>query len=69
VAALSVIVATYNRAALLRDCLESLARQTLPSDEFEVVVVVDGSTDATRQMLRGLTVPYRLVVVSQSNRG
>jgi glycosyltransferase involved in cell wall biosynthesis len=38
---LSVVIATYNRAAQLRTCLDALARQ----DDivgFEVVVVVDG---------------------------
>jgi len=69
VTALSVIVATYNRATQLRACLESLAHQTLPAREFEVVVVVDGSTDATRDMLAGLTPPYRLISVAQPNRG
>src|SRR5262249_7704667 len=40
-------IPTRNRAALLRDSLESLARQTLARDRFEVVVVDDGSTDET----------------------
>jgi len=69
VASLSVIVATYNRAVPLRSCLESLAGQTLPAADFEVVVVVDGSTDGTAEMLGRLRLPYRLVVLSQTNRG
>jgi hypothetical protein len=40
---LSVIVTTYQRHAVLRDCLEALADQTLPRDKFEVIVVDDGS--------------------------
>jgi hypothetical protein len=40
---LSVIVTTYQRHAVLRDCLEALANQTLPRDKFEVIVVDDGS--------------------------
>jgi hypothetical protein len=40
---LSVIVTTYQRRAVLRNCLEALSRQTLPRDRFEVVVVDDGS--------------------------
>jgi glycosyltransferase involved in cell wall biosynthesis len=43
----SVIIPTYNRAELLRLTLESLARQDLPRDDFEVLVVDDGSADAT----------------------
>jgi glycosyltransferase involved in cell wall biosynthesis len=48
---LSVVVPTYQRAALLRGCLESLVGQRPPEGGgtgwYEVVVVDDGSTDAT----------------------
>lgn len=40
---ISVLIATYERGLLLRDCLESFAAQTLDHAEFEVVVVDDGS--------------------------
>jgi peptidoglycan/xylan/chitin deacetylase (PgdA/CDA1 family)/GT2 family glycosyltransferase len=66
---LSVIIPTFNRAGLLRACLEALARQTQPSIDFEVVVVVDGSSDNTREMLAQLPVPYSLRVHGQPNRG
>lgn len=46
---ISVIVPTFNRAGFLGECLESLLRQTLPA--HELVVVDDGCTDATRQVL------------------
>jgi glycosyltransferase involved in cell wall biosynthesis len=49
----SVIIPTYNRMELLRYTLESLARQTLPTDEYEVLVVDDGSSDATASVVRG----------------
>lgn len=45
-ARLSVAVCTWNRAALLADCLESLVGQEV-SGGFEVLVVDDGSTDDT----------------------
>lgn len=47
----SVVVPTYQRADLLRHTLESLARQTLPADGFEVVVADDGSTDRTAEVV------------------
>jgi glycosyltransferase involved in cell wall biosynthesis len=47
----SVIIPTYNRAGLLRRTLDSLLRQTLPRDRFEVLVVDDGSTDETSQLV------------------
>ena len=44
---ITVVVCTYNRAELLRGCLESLAAQTAPGDAFEVIVVDNNSTDGT----------------------
>jgi glycosyltransferase involved in cell wall biosynthesis len=49
----SVVIPTYNREKLLRHTLESLTQQTLPRDWFEVLVVDDGSSDGTRQMVEG----------------
>jgi len=46
----SVIIPTRNRAALLDACLRSLHDQTLPAEAFEVIVVDNGSTDATPQI-------------------
>ncbi|MDQ0574938.1 glycosyltransferase family 2 protein [Agromyces albus] len=42
---ISVIVPSYNDAGFLAECLEALARQSRPADE--VIVVDNGSTDAT----------------------
>jgi hypothetical protein len=50
-ARLVVVVATYNRLPLLRRCLDSIAAHT--ASEHEVVVVDGGSTDGTREWLRG----------------
>ncbi len=47
----SVIIPTYNRVPLLRRTLDSLARQALPSEQFEVLVVDDGSSDSTAAMV------------------
>jgi glycosyltransferase involved in cell wall biosynthesis len=44
----SVVIPTYNRERLLRYTLQSLARQTLPADQFEVLICDDGSSDGTR---------------------
>lgn len=44
---ISVAVCTHDRYALLAECLAGLARQTLPAEQFEVVVV-DNTPDAVR---------------------
>lgn len=49
--ACSVIIPSYNRRATLEMVLEGLARQTLPHDAFEVIVVLDGATDDSAAML------------------
>jgi glycosyltransferase involved in cell wall biosynthesis len=66
---ISVIIPTYNRAANLRTCLEALANQSLDRQRFEVIVVVDGSTDDTRDLLATLAPPYELRCYFQSNSG
>jgi glycosyltransferase involved in cell wall biosynthesis len=48
----SVVIPTYNRAELLRRTLDSLVGQDLPGSEFEVLVVDDGSSDRTAEVVR-----------------
>ena len=40
---ISVIIPTYNRPLQLRSCLDSLKKQTMPKDEFEIIIIDDGS--------------------------
>lgn len=46
--AVSVVVPTFHRPELLARCIGALARQTLAREDFEVLVVDDGRSDATR---------------------
>lgn len=48
----SVVVATHNRSARLRALLESLRRQTVGQERFELIVVDDASSDGTPALLR-----------------
>ena len=48
---LSLIIATYNRGALLERTLDSLLVQTLPTSCWEAVVVNNNSTDDTEERL------------------
>ena len=65
----SVIIGTYNRRDLLARTLPTVLTQDFPAHEYEVVVVVDGSTDGTVELLRDLRPPCELRVITQPNRG
>lgn len=67
-ASVSVVVATYNRASSLRRTLGSLAQQTYPMDQLEVVLVDDGSTDDTSAVSRE-KYPFTLRYMYQTNQG
>lgn len=47
----SIIIPVFNGQGVIKECLESLSEQSFT--DFEVIVVDDGSTDATSQMLCG----------------
>lgn len=47
---ISVVICTYNRAAYIKDAMDSLYGQTLPHEHFEVIVVNNNSTDGTQQV-------------------
>lgn len=63
---ISIIIPAYNRAALLKNCLESVMaqRHTL----LEIIVVDDGSTDNTRQVITALS-DSRIRYLYQQNAG
>lgn len=66
----SVIVSTYNSRDLLAECLDSVARQTLPQDQIEVQVIDDGSTDGTWDYLLCRKAAWsNLTLSSQPNSG
>lgn len=47
----SVIIPTYNRAAYLKEAIESVLRQTVPPSDVRLIVIDDGSTDETPKVL------------------
>jgi len=68
---LSVITPTYNDASILHDAVARLTHQTLAPDTYEVIVVDDGSTDATPDVARRAAAgPVRVRIVRfDTNRG
>lgn len=62
----SVVLCTYNRASRLSSCLDALQNQSLPNDQYEVIVVNDGSKDNTARVLLGYNFT---VITNKPNQG
>lgn len=68
-ARITVVVPTYDRVHMLRRTLPALLDQTFPSENCEIIVVVDASKDTTVEYLNSLRVPHLRSIVHDRNRG
>jgi GT2 family glycosyltransferase len=66
---LSVVVPSAGRRPLLEQVLVGLARQRYPADRFEAVVVLDGTSDDSAELLRSIEVPFQVRVLELSKAG
>lgn len=64
---ISIIVPIYNVEEYLRECLDSIQKQTYPN--FECIMVNDGSTDNSKQIAEEYLVDSRFKLINQSNQG
>ena len=65
---ISIVMPCYNMAPFMRDCFESLFRQTLK--EFEAICVDDGSTDSTPEIIGEYAAKDpRIKLITQANLG
>ena len=64
----SIVLPVYNAAATLTECIESIRAQNL--QHFEVIVIDDGSVDASQSILRcWAEADKRVVLLRQEHRG
>lgn len=64
---ISIIVPIYNVEEYLRECLDSIQKQTYQN--FECIMVNDGSTDSSQQIAEEYLVDSRFKLINQSNQG
>jgi len=67
--ALSVVIPTYNRRAILRKTLLAFMSQTCAPEKFEMIVVDDGSTDDTVAMVRQFNASFPLRILTAEHAG
>jgi glycosyltransferase involved in cell wall biosynthesis/peptidoglycan/xylan/chitin deacetylase (PgdA/CDA1 family) len=65
----SVVICTLNRRQTLKRTLPTILEQSLAPADYEVIVVVDGSTDGTADMLRAMPSRCLLRILEQPNKG
>lgn len=63
---ISVILATYNDSAYIKESIESILKQTYPY--FELIIVNDGSTDNTLEIVNEF-IDDRIIVIDKPNTG
>lgn len=67
---LSIIVPVYNVADYLPKCLDSLLAQDLLQNDYEIIVVNDGSTDNSGDIAQQYADKYaNITLINQSNQG
>ncbi|GAJ13471.1 unnamed protein product, partial [marine sediment metagenome] len=67
---ISVIITCYNYARFLPEAVESVIRQTC--QDFEIIIVNDGSTDNSKETAKTLTEKYpkhQTRLINESNKG
>lgn len=65
----SLVIPTYNRGPSLLEVVEHLATLDYPTEQFEVIIVDDGSTDGGVEQIDAEQVPYQLKLIRQANAG
>jgi glycosyltransferase involved in cell wall biosynthesis len=67
---LSFIVPVYNVELYLEKCIQSLLDQDIPYSEYEIIVINDGSTDHSGEIIDRLSVSYPIIKkIHQENKG
>ncbi|MCK5333113.1 MAG: glycosyltransferase, partial [Candidatus Aenigmarchaeota archaeon] len=64
----SVLVPAYNESESISRTLDSLLALNYPKDKLEIVVINDGSTDSTKEIVESY-IKKGVVLINQKNKG
>ena len=67
---LSIIIPVYNADKFLTQCLESLCNQDLPSSDYEIIIINDGSSDGSSKIIQDFQEKQsNIIAINQENKG
>ena len=67
---LSIIVPVYNVEKYIKPCIESIFRQGLDEDSFEVIIINDGTKDCSIEVIQDIISQHQnITVIHQENQG
>lgn len=66
---ISIVIPTYNRCQQLKDLLNSLQKQSVGKEQYEIIVIDDGSMDQTRLFVENFSSSLKIKYAYQKNRG
>jgi len=65
----TALIDTYNHEAFIEKAIDSVLQQDFPASEMEILVVDDGSTDATAALVRKFAPRVRLLSKTNGGQG
>lgn len=66
----TIVIPVYNAEKYLRDCIESLLKQTIFLQDMEIILIDDGSTDNSAEIYSEYTQKYsNIIAIKQENQG
>lgn len=66
----TIVIPVYNAEKYLRDCIESLLKQTIFQQDMEIILINDGSTDNSAEIYNEYTKKYsNIITIEQENQG
>jgi glycosyltransferase involved in cell wall biosynthesis len=66
---ISVVLGSFNQQAVLKLVLDSLTKQSMPKDNYEIIVVDSSSTDGTQDFLKQYQPDNNFQYLIQENKG
>lgn len=67
---LSLLIPVYNSEKFLAQCLESVCNQDLPSSDYEIIIINDGSSDGSAKIIEDFQEKQsNIISLKQENKG